>query len=85
MGRDAEETRQQETVAKFRPWFPGWRDIPVSTEPMPAMTPREALDILSYETQCLYDGGTTIPSSGHAWDVIVKLVEMFEKNQVVKP
>lgn len=67
-------------VAKFAPWFPSLRSIPLPDEPCPEMSPREALLILEYENQCLYDGGTTLAGMGsHAWGVLEDLVERYER------
>lgn len=84
MDRDAEEARQEEVLKKFKPWFPHLRDIPVPTEPMPVMTPREALLVVEAEVTCLYDGGSGYYCYGHAFGVLEKLVEAYERNQVVK-
>lgn len=77
--KDEEEKRQRKIVKKFGPWFPWRTDIPVPDEPMPEMSVREALAICEYESQCLYDGSTTLAGMGsYAWNVIENFIDDHE-------
>lgn len=72
-----------EAVDKFRPWFPHLRDIPLPDEPMPKMTPREALLILEWSESCLYDGGSGAQAAEHAFSVLEDLINVYERNLVI--
>jgi hypothetical protein len=73
-----------EVVKKFEPWFPHLRAISRPAESMPKMSPREALAILAYEKQCLYDGGTTLSGMGDAaFYVLEDLIKAVEARQVI--
>lgn len=73
-----------EVINKFKPWFPHLRSIPVPQQAMPKMTPREALAVLEWDSQCLYDGGSGAGAmTGHAHGVLEDLIDVHEKNLVV--
>jgi hypothetical protein len=79
------EEEVEAAVRKFRPWFPCWHTMRKSEEPMPVMTPREALLILEDNEQNLYDGGSGNCIAGTAHGVLEDLVSTYERNSVIKP